>query len=396
MGFKGSFVGGISYLQFNNAKYSAYRAIAQGIGIGNNASMNPQSEIATQNQDGEVSYYIIKSDVCSWIMKGFESGFRYLPSISDKISFLLAAVKIFGELGYIRKQGFFLHYLGQILKEDFYSVCLKNNININPLRFGSSISYRSIVKVKDNHSPNYPLYSYSSHISNLPPHKEIDIDDNHSEDMSDRIEEPIALPVETMEPEELEESSVEGMNNLPDYSDFKDISFRSVSSPHPNGNNSLTDINILEALKEDEDEDEDQNINNNYNKNNSKKKYNKSYNKNYNNKDYNDNYSDDNNDENYQSVDSMHSKVNSVHTNITNNTVNTNTSTMATTTTAVNTTQMSNTLPPLITNLSALHQMNQSTSDVTVSAIYKFPLSNIIDIMKMACHFYGVGINGKV
>ncbi|ORX44842.1 hypothetical protein BCR36DRAFT_585957 [Piromyces finnis] len=351
--FKGSFVGGISYLQFNNEKHSAYHVIAQGIGITNNAGMNPQSEIATQNQDGELSYYIIKSDVSSWIMKGFESGFEHLPSLSDKISYILSAVKIYGDLGYIRKQGFFLHYLGQILKEDFYSVCRKYNITINPLRFGSPITYKSVIKTKINRTSGNSFSSYyrqSSHVPTLPTHKEVNIDDPIESDNNVNI---------TNEPTTVEEEGKEEQedlnSNLLDYSDFNDISFMS-NAPQTPGN--MTEINILDAINEKDDQD-----------------------------DKKDNTYDD-----CESIESNHSNSNSIHTNATNNTMVTNTNTITTVTTAINTTQVSNTLNPSINTSPAV--LNRSNcGEIRIASIYKFPMNNIIDIMNQACEFYGVGLN---
>ncbi|OUM60016.1 hypothetical protein PIROE2DRAFT_14310, partial [Piromyces sp. E2] len=370
-GFNGSFVGGISYLQFNNERHSAYQVIAQGMGItNNNAGLNPQSEIATQNQDGEVSYYIIKSDVSSWLMKGFESGFEHLPSLSDKISYILSAVKIFGDIGYIRKQGFFLHYLGQILKEDFYTVCKKYNISVNPLRFGSPITYKSIIKTRINRSSsinsfssNYRQSSY--HVPTLPTHKEVNIDDPVGSDNNSYVG-PIATEVETAEPE--------GMNNLLDYSDFNDVSFMS-NAPQTPGNTTITEINILEALSE-QNEDSEPNEHNISDQNIS---------------DQNVNGQNINEQEDRESVGSNHSNTNSIHTNVTNNTMATNTNTITSATTAINTTQVSNTFSPTINTNPTLLSRSGSQGEIKIASLYRFPMNNIVDIMKQACEFYGAG-----
>jgi len=233
------------------------------MGITNtNVSMNPQSEIATQNQDGEVSYYIIKSDVSSWLMKGFESGFEHLPSLSDKISYILSAVKIYGDIGYLRKQGFFLHYLGQLLKEDFHTVCRKNNIAINPLRFGSPITYKSIIKSRINRNSSGTFSSnYRQSFSRppiLPPHKEIIYDEpteandssfnrESNNTMSNR---PIAAEEETMEPDDI--------SDLHDYSDFKNISFMSnPQTPGVNNNNNNNNNNKSKSKNNDRDQSQE-------------------------------------------------------------------------------------------------------------------------------------------
>ena len=318
----------------------------------NNAGLNPQSEIATQNQDGEISYYIIKSDVASWLMKGFESGFENLPSLSDKISYILSAVKIFGDIGYIRKQGFFLHYLGQILKEDFYTECKRYKITVNPLRFGSPITYKSMIKTRIN-SGSYSYRQSSYHVPTLPTHKEVNIDDPlEPDDSTSAGNEPIAVEIETMEPE--------GMNNLPDYSDFNDISFMS-NAPQTPGNTTMTEINILDALNENIDENGDE-----------KEK------------------------EDHESVGSNHSNTNSINTSVTSNTIATNTNTMTTVTTAINTTQVSNTFNPSINTNPTFLNRSGSYGEIKIASIYHFPMNNIVDVMKQACEFYGAGINGML